>query len=817
VRDAEDESGNDNARGTSNNTGNGTNSNTNTNNGDSDAAAASANTPSNDAAGAPARVRIRARTLSQRRSRTSRMSVDGNDIEVDIGGAGRARARRLAELGEIVTKSRAHLYGVARFLSALHAANEASLVARGALLVPRTAFNSAAAVAGTSANEEFSAWDLRGANPVGITVTQVEPFFRGGQMSRKALPPLPIGNRPRFPLLRDAIEFQAPPLKLALPVASQGGSGSGDDAGAGRGDDPSRVLSTALPPQRSRVLREFLATIVLPPPPIETFSLCDFPFLMDASAKKAVLSVEAFAAMAGAVGSEMLQEMMLGPFAAAGGPFGRPSGGGAANSVSSSMSAGSGSGGGLSDAGSGGRGGGGSDGSGTADDDGAGVDGSGAAAPVRSSSSSSSSSSRAARLAALAANAATSSSSSSSSGSSSGSLPNSSSSSSSSSSSAPSSEDPLTEGGTPIAGTHVLTATPFFELSVRRDHLLEDAIAAIAKVRARPTLLLKPLKVSFVGESGEDAGGVRREFLYLVTDLLRSRLLQLGALADRGSGLLWPHASAVGSREAREFFVCLGCFTALAAHNSVHLPQVFPRAMMSIVLGEWISLDDIAGIDPQLARGMSGVLSCAPGEFDAVYGSLCFDISTSVSARGETTPLCPGGRELPVTVANREDYVRLYVDHALRGCVESLLGAFAFGLLRVVGSPSLWLFRPAELDLLVSGSAKVDFEAVRDAAAYAGGYSAASPTVVEFWRVVIEDLTDDERSGLLAFATGSARGPISGTVELIIQRSGTDTERLPSASTCFQILHLPPYRSRAVLKDKLLKAIAFSQTGFGLV
>jgi len=43
-----------------------------------------------------------------------------------------------------------------------------------------------------------------------------------------------------------------------------------------------------------------------------------------------------------------------------------------------------------------------------------------------------------------------------------------------------------------------------------------------------------------------------------------------------------------------------------------------------------------------------------------------------------------------------------------------------------------------------------------------------------------------------------------------------DTKKLPIASTCFNILKLPPYDSFETLKDKLLKAITMGGKGIYL-
>ena len=41
------------------------------------------------------------------------------------------------------------------------------------------------------------------------------------------------------------------------------------------------------------------------------------------------------------------------------------------------------------------------------------------------------------------------------------------------------------------------------------------------------------------------------------------------------------------------------------------------------------------------------------------------------------------------------------------------------------------------------------------------------------------------------------------------------TFRLPAASTCFNILLLPPYKTMELLKEKLVAAISFQYEGFG--
>jgi ubiquitin-protein ligase E3 A len=69
----------------------------------------------------------------------------------------------------------------------------------------------------------------------------------------------------------------------------------------------------------------------------------------------------------------------------------------------------------------------------------------------------------------------------------------------------------------------------------------------------------------------------------------------------------------------------------------------------------------------------------------------------------------------------------------------------------------------------------------------------------------------------LHFATGSDRAPIMGlrTMTLVVQRNGDDSDRLPTALTCFGRLLLPDYASKSRLEERLALAMEHGE-GFGL-
>ena len=135
---------------------------------------------------------------------------------------------------------------------------------------------------------------------------------------------------------------------------------------------------------------------------------------------------------------------------------------------------------------------------------------------------------------------------------------------------------------------------------------------------------------------------------------------------------------------------------------------------------------------------------------------------------------------------------------------------------QVCGGAALTLFRPDELELLVCGSPVVDFHELQLAATYEDGLYADHPTVRFFWQTMRE-MSLEQKKALLMFVTGSDRVPLKGlaNITFIIQSHGPDSNRLPSALTCFNRLLLPEYRTKAKLRERLVVAIENCK-GFGL-
>ncbi|EWM28462.1 hect e3 ubiquitin [Nannochloropsis gaditana] len=171
---------------------------------------------------------------------------------------------------------------------------------------------------------------------------------------------------------------------------------------------------------------------------------------------------------------------------------------------------------------------------------------------------------------------------------------------------------------------------------------------------------------------------------------------------------------------------------------------------------------------------------------------------------------------MEVTAENAREYVELYLLWVLEDSIKPHFEAFRKGFLKVCGGDALNLFHPQELEVLLCGAPHLDFHALEAAAQYEEPLNATSQLIKNFWKI-LHSFDETEKKLFLKFISGSDRAPIRGlgSMTFVISKHGDDSDRLPSAHTCFNHLLLPLYSSKEKLEAKL-KAAMLNSEGFGV-
>ncbi|EKM53845.1 uncharacterized protein PHACADRAFT_260396 [Phanerochaete carnosa HHB-10118-sp] len=356
---------------------------------------------------------------------------------------------------------------------------------------------------------------------------------------------------------------------------------------------------------------------------------------------------------------------------------------------------------------------------------------------------------------------------------------------------------------------------PPVRVTVRRGNIAQDGFNRLGDVD-----LKGPIAITFIDqfgqeEAGIDGGGVFKEFL---TELCKEVFD-----TDRG---LWlaskknelypnPHSYATESGSLA-WYRFIGRILGKALYEGILVDVAFAGFFLAKWLGKQSFLDDLASLDPELYQGLIFLKHYTGNPEDL---SLTFAVTSEEFDVTRTIPLIPNGDQIPVTRENRLQYIYLISHYRLNKQIKRQSDAFFEGLSEMIDPKWLRMFNQQELQILLGGvNSPIDLDDLRTNTQYGGLFNDHESTIEMFWRVV-NTFNQDQRRALLRFATSCSRPPLLGFKELVpnfaVRDAGSDENRLPTASTCVNLLKLPRYTSERMLREKLLQAIQ-SNAGFDL-
>ncbi|KAI0014511.1 hypothetical protein F4780DRAFT_774158 [Xylariomycetidae sp. FL0641] len=393
---------------------------------------------------------------------------------------------------------------------------------------------------------------------------------------------------------------------------------------------------------------------------------------------------------------------------------------------------------------------------------------------------------------------------------------------------------------------------------VKRGDVFEDALDQFYPLGEG---LKEPIQITFVdqfdnAEAGIDGGGVTKEFLTTVT----SEAFAPGPdgqnlFVANSQNLLSPNPSAFddrialmrsfefpeGSSDWKDGLVDLAKryeFLGRLVGKCMYEGILIDIAFAGFFLLKWSSvgqsagadyranLNDLRDLDPELYQGLIN-LKNYPG--DVADLALDFTITDQYTdadgqVRTITRPLRKDGENIPVTNKDRPLYISYVAHHRLVAQPYRQTKAFLRGLGCIINPSWLSMFNQSELQRLVGGdSSEIDVDDLRNHTQYSGLYEIGDDgeehqTIKIFWQVM-RGFADAERRDVLKYVTSTPRAPLLGFSQLSppfsIRDAGTDETRLPSTSTCVNLLKLPRYTNAQTLKEKLLYAVQ-SGAGFDL-
>ncbi|CAO3682749.1 unnamed protein product [Umbelopsis ramanniana] len=281
----------------------------------------------------------------------------------------------------------------------------------------------------------------------------------------------------------------------------------------------------------------------------------------------------------------------------------------------------------------------------------------------------------------------------------------------------------------------------------------------------------------------------------------------------------------------------MGKVLAKAVYEGILVDAQFASFFLARILGRNVFLEQLQELDTDVSKNLGFVK-----RYDGDVEDLCLTFSADMDFFNEkkTVDLKYNGRNISVTNDNRIEYVYVMADYMLNQRIHEQTKAFIDGFRSIVADQWIRIFSPPELQRVISGE-NVDFDVsdLRNHTEYQNGGFDQHPVIRMLWQI-LNDFNSQEKRAFLKFVTSSPKPPLGGfeylqppfTIRIVaisgdsnlagikfvknmFTSSNSKDGRLPSSSTCFNLLKLPAYTKKSVMREKLQLAI-HSNTGFEL-
>mmetsp|Transcript_19892 Transcript_19892/g.22768 ORF Transcript_19892/g.22768 Transcript_19892/m.22768 type:complete len:1149 (-) Transcript_19892:4-3450(-) len=377
------------------------------------------------------------------------------------------------------------------------------------------------------------------------------------------------------------------------------------------------------------------------------------------------------------------------------------------------------------------------------------------------------------------------------------------------------------------------------QIKIRRCTLYKDSMEQLNKLGAS---LKHKIQVTFVNkhgaeEPGIDGGGVFKEFL---DDLIKDGFAPRNDDETEGGAprlfsitpkqqQLTMNLDLAEDRSMLVHYEFLGRVLAKSVYESVLVEPQFCLPFLNQLMGKLNTLEDLKNYDDEYYNNLNKLHHFEEEEIDSL--GLAFELTvrgTTPNSVPRTVDLVPSGRSIAVTKKNVFLYTQAVANEILNVLGAHQTRAFLRGFRDLIPVSWVRLFSAKELQKLISGDDSVrgiDVSSLKRATQYLGGYHESQPYILDFWDILENELSFEQQRKFLRFMTSCSRQPLLGFSSLepfpaIQQIRLRDDERsknsrLPTSSTCMNLLKLPNYEDRNLLKQKLLAAVE-SGTGFEL-
>jgi hypothetical protein len=308
-------------------------------------------------------------------------------------------------------------------------------------------------------------------------------------------------------------------------------------------------------------------------------------------------------------------------------------------------------------------------------------------------------------------------------------------------------------------------------------------------------------QTNYIGMHSIDSGGPYRDSITSMrSDICSTRLslfilcpngrTNYGLNRDRWIPNVFPPNQRVQNKIIKQYRF-FGQLMGMAIRRKHYLDLKFPNLLWKQLVREDITIKDIEDIDIQSFSFIkeienniekTEVNSDTNYLFGSIMNELRFDV---VSSARHIYELIPGGKDIPITFDNFEEYSTLYRQYRLNE-FHRQIEYIHQGLCSVIPNRFLYLLKDNELEEAVYGKNQIDIQLLKGNTHY-NNSNLESPYIQRFWNVLTEMFNEEQNKLFLKFVWGRNTLPTKDedftdkfSINLIIRNESEADRMFPS-------------------------------------
>ena len=360
------------------------------------------------------------------------------------------------------------------------------------------------------------------------------------------------------------------------------------------------------------------------------------------------------------------------------------------------------------------------------------------------------------------------------------------------------------------------------KLNINRENVLENSMEQFSKINP-----FKELKIIFLGEESQDAGGLIREWLTILFKTILDEKTELFERSDTDEIGYIIKQNLNPSKDKLDKYFFIGRILAKALLENLTVNCCFNKVIYQLILGEKIQLNDLVFIDKPLYNSLKHLITMKNECEENI--ALCEIYFTYDYEGNDGThyqqDLIENGSDILVTKDNLDLYIDKRIEYYTKSQISGIKQIIS-GINTIFPVEYLKIFTSDQLGLLINGTPFIDTDDWRMNTQYKN-YNDYDNVIINFWDI-ISNLSQEELSNFLLFCTGSSRVPIGGFKSLESNRGQISkfeivkTEYIAGsknflrAHTCFNRLDLPNFPDKNTLDEAIKFALENEILGFGI-